>query len=115
MQRRYRLQRSEDFQRIRDTGKVYHHPWFILSIAPGELPHNRYGFITAKRLGKAVVRNRVRRLLKEAFRLLHVRLRQGHDIVVITRPAILGQPFAAIQRSLETVCEQAGIVVKDDS
>lgn len=94
---------------------MYHHAWLTLSIAPGKVPNNRYGFITGKRLGNAVIRNRVRRLLKEALRLLHIRLKQGHDVVIIARPAIVGQPFALIQSTLEKLCEQAGIVVKDSS
>jgi ribonuclease P protein component len=113
VQRWLRLQRSEDFRRIRETGKAYHHAWLILSVAPGENPTNRYGFITGKKLGGAVIRNRMRRRLKEALRLLHLRLKQGYDMVVIARPAIVGQPFAAIQVALEKLCEQAGIVVKD--
>jgi ribonuclease P protein component len=113
VQRRYRLRQAHDFRRLRETGQAYHHAWLLLSRAKGGTPHNRYGVITAKRLGNAVIRNRVRRRLKEALRLLHPRLKQGYDLVLIARPAITGQSFAAIQRIVLMLCEQAGLVGED--
>lgn len=113
MQRRFRLTRSEDFDRLRRTGVTRSHPWLVLSVALNDLPHNRYGFITGKRLGKAVARNRVRRQLREVMRLLHFQLRQGYDVVIIARPGIIGQPFHAIQRIIEQLCQQVALLSRD--
>jgi ribonuclease P protein component len=116
MWRRYRLRQEDDFKRVREVGRAYHHPWLILSVAPGRWPHNRYGFITPKRLGKAVHRNRLRRQLREACRLLQLQgqLRQGFDVVVIGRPAGMAQTFAALQTTLLTLCAQAGLIMQKD-
>jgi ribonuclease P protein component len=110
MQRRYRLRQSHDFVRVRNIGRAYRHAWLILSVAPNEHPHNRYGVITSKRIGKAVTRNRVRRQLREAARLSHPHLHSSYDIVLIAKPAIVGQPFAAIQRTLNKLYQRAGLV-----
>lgn len=77
--------------------------------------HNRYGIITGKALGKAVVRNRVRRLLREAIRSLHPHLQSGHDVVIIARRPLVGQPFADIQRIVRMQLQQAGLLVESDA
>lgn len=107
MRRRLRLRHPDDFARLKRAGRVIQHPYFLLSYAPNELDHNRYGVVIGKRHGKAVVRNRTRRLLKEATRLLHPRLQQGFDIVFIVRHALIGKPFALVQRNVFEVLSQA--------
>lgn len=110
MQRYLRLRHSDDFARLRREGQAVHHRALLLSFMPNGLSHNRYGFITSKQLGKAVVRNRVRRLLREAVRFLHPGLAVGFDVVFIARAALVGQPFHAVQRIVETLGSQAGLV-----
>lgn len=113
MQRHFRLREGRDFARLRREGRVFHHRWLTLSIAPNTLPNNRYGFITGKYLGKAVIRNRVRRLLREATRQLHSQLQPGHDIVFIARQPLVGQPFDVVQRIVNDLLHQAGVVESD--
>lgn len=113
MQRRLRLHHQSDFQRLRQDASVKRHPMLMLSYLANGLPHNRYGFITSKRLGIAVCRNRVRRLLREAIRLQHSHLEQGYDCIFIARPSIVGQPFSEIQRIVYELCRRAGLVLKD--
>ncbi|GAB4508963.1 MAG: hypothetical protein OHK0046_03020 [Anaerolineae bacterium] len=98
---------------MRQEGRTYRHPFLILSLLPNGLPHNRYGFVTAKRLGKAVVRNRVRRLLKEAVRLLHPNLKSGFDIVLIARESAVGQPFLAVQGAVHETFQRANLLIED--
>ncbi len=107
MQRHLRLRRRADFIRLRRHGRVWRHAFLILSVAPNGLPYNRYGFITSKHLGKAVVRNRTRRLLREAVRGVHAHLQPGHDIVFIARPAIVGQPFQAVREAVTASLKRA--------
>lgn len=113
IKKQYRLRHRKDFARLRQEGRTYRHPFFVLSLAPNDLPHNRYGFTTAKRLGKAVVRNRVRRLLKEAVRLLHPRLRQGFDVVLIARGQVVDQPLQTIQQAVGETLHRAGLLEEE--
>lgn len=109
MQQRFRLRRGEDFARLRRNGRVQRHPMLTLSLTPNGLPHNRYGFITSKQVGNAVVRNRVRRLLREVVRQLHPQLQSGHDIAIIARQHVVGQPLTTLLRIVEELSRRAGI------
>jgi len=107
MQRHLRLRRKEDYEHLRKHGRVWRHPWFTLSTAPNRLDHNRYGFVTSKRLGKAVTRTRVRRQLREVIRQLHPYLKPGHDIILIAREPIIGQKYQPIVEAVTTSLQQA--------
>jgi ribonuclease P protein component len=85
----------------------------LLNIAPNELGHNRYGFISSKGLGNAVVRNRTRRLLREATRHHHLQLRQSFDVILIARQRIVGHTYHEIVRHLGKLYEQAGLLQKE--
>ena len=71
------------------------------------LPHNRYGFVASRAVGKAVVRNRVRRRLQEAVRSL--RLDEGWDIVIIARRTAAAADYHELRESLAALLERAGI------
>ena len=78
----------------------------LLSFVKNDLPYNRYGFVTSKKLGNAVVRNYTKRRLREATYQLHPQLHQGYDIVVIARPSVVEQPFSRLLRILEKLYHQ---------
>jgi ribonuclease P protein component len=109
MQRQFRLRRSADFVRLRTEGRAWHHPYVILSVAPNALEHNRYGFIVSRHLGGAVVRNRIRRLLRESVRLSAPRLKTGFDVVFIARNDIAGQPYIHVKSALEDLFRRANL------
>lgn len=109
MQPQLRLRDSRDFDRLRREGRPHHHRAVTVSLAPNTLPHNRYGFVTGKRLGKAVVRNRARRLLRAAVQQLHPHLKTGFDVVLIAKPALVEQPFHDVKRIVSELLRQAGL------
>ena len=109
MERRLRLRRSDDFERMRRQGRKFNHSLMMFSILPNGLMHNRYGVVTSKQLGKAVARNRVRRLIRAALQSLHTDLTAGYDVVIVARPAVVGQPFEVVQRIMMELATRAGL------
>jgi ribonuclease P protein component len=110
MERQYRLRDSRDFAHLRAEGQSYSVRGLLVSVAPNRLEHNRYGFVTSKALGGAVVRNRMRRVLREVVRAFHPQLQPGYDVALIARSALVQQPFTEVQRSVRVCLERAGII-----
>jgi len=110
MQRRYRLRNAQDFARQRREGRIFRNRLMRMSVLSNELPHNRYGFVVSKQLGNAVTRNRVRRLLREALRLLHPAIKPGYDVVIIARRELVGQSFTTVQSVARELLLQAQLV-----
>lgn len=113
MQRRNRLSRSRDFDAVYRRGKsvssrylVLH--WFPREDDPDDTP--RLGLAVPRSVGPAVVRNRVKRLLREAWREILPSVPPGHDYVIAARPG-LAEP--AESRGLEwLVAEVADVLGK---
>jgi len=110
MQRPLRLRHSADFARLRESGRAWRHPLFTLSVAPNGLTNNRYGFIISKHVGNAVVRNLIRRRLREALRLRDSHLLSGYDLVIIARNAIADQSYTMISAALDEMLSRARLV-----
>jgi len=88
LKRRYRLTDKGRFRQVRQTGRSYAHPLVVLCLVPNAASHSRCGFTASRRIGNAVNRNRARRRLSEALRLLWELVEPGYDMVWIARPAI---------------------------
>lgn len=99
-----RLRRRSDFLRVQGAGRKWVSPTVIVQAGPGETPRIRFGLTATKKLGGAVVRNRIRRRLREAVRQLLKAAPQAvavHDIVLIGRAETATCPFPALLKDLK--------------
>ena len=73
-------------------------------------PGNRVGFTVSVHIGKAVVRNRVRRRLREIYRLNESRLGRGYDMVVVARGRAAGAEYAQLERDFLCCLKKLGML-----
>ena len=78
-------------------------------------PTNRVGITVSKKLGCAVVRNRIRRRLREVYRLNEDRFAPGWDIVVVARSRCVNVSFEKLTQSYLSLAEKAGILVPEQT
>jgi ribonuclease P protein component len=80
---------------------------------PNDLDRTRFGISTGRRVGSAVVRNRIRRRTREVLRRLSPRIEAGWDILIVCRPPAAETSQAELQVILERLMQQAGLLVKE--
>ena len=108
MLRERRLTRPRDFAALRSNGRAWSGKLLVLVARPNSLETSRVGLSVSKRVGKAVVRNLVKRRLREAVR--RIDLREGWDILLIARKGAGEAEFNALDRSLRSLCKRARLV-----
>jgi len=115
VKRALRLLRPEQFQRVRREGQVFNHPLVRLNVAPNRHRQQvRCGFVVSKHVGKAVQRNRAKRRMREAVRLMLHHVARGVDLVFVIRTHEVAEvPFPHLQSSIEQLLHRAGIWVDD--
>lgn len=95
-----KLRKNQEFRRVYSRGKSIVNRYLVMYYAKNNLPYNRVGFSVSKKVGKSVVRNRVRRLMKEAFRLRSIPLKSGYDIVFVSRVRMNKADFKTVEKSM---------------
>ena len=87
--------------------------YLVLYARKNRLDVNRVGITVGKKLGKAHIRNRARRRIREVYRLHEDRFQPGWDIVVVARSRVVDAPFDKLVRSYLSLAKRAGILRED--
>ena len=109
IERAGRLRRWSDFERVRAKGRRLAGEWLVVHVLATE-GSTRGGFVAGRGVGGAVERNRARRILKEAWRLLAPRARQGQDVLLVARAGVAEVGTPRVMTEMDRVLTTAGVL-----
>ena len=110
MKVRNTLKKNSDFRRLYAKGKSAVNPWLVVYCRRNRGGVNRLGYTVSVKLGHAVVRNRVRRRLREIYRLNSPKLKSGWDIVVVARTRCVDAEYRQLESAFLRACASLGLL-----
>jgi len=103
------LKKNREFKQVYSYGKSIASSYLVLYWYPNDGAKNRYGFSISKKIGKAVVRNKLKRRLKEIIRHKENKVKTGYDIIIIARKHVNRLEFQRLRKDLIKLYKKAGI------
>ena len=107
------LKLNHEFRRLYSKGKSAVSPGVAVYCRRTKLGKNRRGLTVGTKVGKAVVRNRTRRRIREAYRLHEGQFQVGYDIVVVARVRASFARYREIERQLLKTMDKLGLVRRE--
>ncbi len=104
-----RLLKNREFLRVYQGGKKEAGRYLILGYLLGQ-NERKIGIRVSSRVGKAVIRNRIKRLFREAYRLNKHKLGNCVHLVLTAKPEIVGKDFSEVESDLLEVFKQAKLI-----
>ncbi len=109
------LKNSLEFGNVYKQGKSYANKYLVMYITDNGLESNRLGISVSKKVGNSIVRHRITRLIREAYRLHMDELQAGFDIVVVARVNSKGHNYWDIESAFLHLAKLHHIVLNEDS
>ncbi|MCP4428236.1 MAG: ribonuclease P protein component [Chloroflexi bacterium] len=106
----YRLRRLADLQRIRQSGRSWRHPLIVLLAQRNDQDVSRFAFVTGRRIGNAVVRNRCKRLMREIVRHRLDNVEAGWDCMLIARNQLAFASYMEVETAVTQLLTRANLL-----
>ena len=108
------LKLNKNFKRLYYRGKSIACGYVVVYILKNRVNYNRLGLTCGKSVGKAVVRNRTKRLMRESYRLFESHLKTGYDIVLVARARAAGKSLDVIFRDIRYAFNKLELIEKNE-
>jgi len=105
-----KLKKNYEFKRVYTEGRYYAEKYIVMYLLKNNSDVNRVGFSVSKKVGKSVVRNRLRRYMKEVYRHISGSVKQGFDIVFTGRVGSAEADYKAIKKNMLSAMERAKLI-----
>lgn len=100
MEKKFRIRKSMEFKKVYNGGKNYWNRNLILYTRLNKLEESRIGITITKKIGNAVVRNKIRRRIKEIYRLNFYRIKGGYDLVFIPKKNVVDISYKELESAV---------------
>lgn len=110
MKRATTVKENYEFRRMYAKGKSGVSSCLVVYCRPNKRDHNRLGVTVSAKLGHAVVRNRIRRRLREIYRLSQPKMKQGFDIILVARSRAVMATYQDLERAYFRMCEKLDLL-----
>ncbi len=109
--RQYRLRKQNEFDQVFKKGKTVNSAFLVLKFSGNGLGNNRFGFLVGSKIfKKAVLRNKIKRRLREAVKDLFPLIKPGYDLVFIVKSGLIEKKYAEIKSLIESLLKIAGLI-----
>lgn len=105
----YRLKKKSSFDEVYRLKQSKANHYLICYYKENRLPTSRYGFSISKKIGKAHVRNKIRRRLGEIIRLNLEAYQSGHDVILIARKGIENLTYQELEANFNHIMNKCGL------
>ena len=104
------LRKNHQFQSVYKGGRSLANKYLIMYIKENGMEQNRIGISVSKKVGNSVVRHRVKRLIKESYRLHENIFNSGLDVVIVARPGVAHVGYEEVESALLHLCKLHHII-----
>lgn len=101
-----RLTKKKDFQNVYRSGKVYVDRSSILYILPNNALPSKVGFAVGKKLGNAVLRNSIKRKMREVFRHTQQHILPGYNLIWVARKSLISKNLGSYYQVFEQILKK---------
>ena len=106
----YTLRKQSDFSRVYSKGRSRGSKYVVVLYRKNNLGYTRTAFVSSKKVGNSVERNRSRRLMRESYRSFNKKIIEGYDIVFVARNTINGTGKDEVQRVMYAAVRSCGLL-----
>ncbi len=108
-----KIRKNIEFRTVYRRGKSFSNQLLVLYIYKNKKEINRVGISVSKKVGKSVIRSRVKRLISESYRLNKESIKKGYDLVFIARTASNDKSYFEVEKSLKNLFKRAGLLIDE--
>jgi ribonuclease P protein component len=113
MNREERIKKNSHFRFIYGRGKSHSNEYLVLYIFKNNKNINRVGISVSKKVGKSVVRSRVKRLIKESYRVNKPLFKKGYDNIFVARVKSSKANYHEIEKSIILLMKKGGLLLEE--
>jgi ribonuclease P protein component len=113
LSKKYCLKRKKDFERVIKKGKKIEKDFLVLKFSRNSLDVTRTGFVVSQKVSKkAILRNKIKRRLREIMKINLPNLKPGYDLIFFTKKGIIEKNFLEIKDTVEQILKKAKLICR---